>query len=469
MNYLHHLSHSHSFRAASHARYAEASAHAASEQGVHGALRLTFRGTRCGKLRVSLLFAVALLGVYGASQVPQQIFAEAAQTSFSAPSVSHYSVPFELQDMSFSEDMMYFKKWESGNNYDHGFGKGDGYNALGAFQFDRRYGLATFMQQVFNYDPKTFYMLASVGEKYKWDFETPAVWDEEKQEFTEFGRDLNAAWHAAYRANPRLFSDLQNYYCYRNYYSGRDGVRDSLRHFGFDLDGRSDSVKSLAWGMANLFGKGGGAPELRRGNVWGANKFFAAAKVNANMTDADFVRAVCSAIIDHVQEILPKSQDYWEGYINRYKDEERQYLSHLVFPSGQVNRVYDPTTGEHLFITEKSDLDWYVAHGWKDEGIAWHAPTQSGEIVYRLCNPYSGDHMFTKDVTEVQTMVGNGWIVQSKPFYSASSDQAPIYRLFNPYETFGTHHFTMSQKERDDLVRIGWVDEGIAWYGKREK
>ena len=412
--------------------------------------------------------ALTLACTQGNANLSFASLASGARVAFAAPS-RHYDVPFELKDMSFSDQMTYFTKWESGRNYNHGFGAGDGYNALGAYQFDRRYGLATFMQQVVNYDPATFHMLAEVGEKYNWDFETPVVWDAEAGKFTDFGNDLNAAWHAAYNASPTLFSHLQDYYCYRNYYSGPDGVYRSLRYFGFDLDGRSDSVKSLAWGMANLFGKGGGAPELKRGHVWGANKFFAAAGVNGNMSDAEFVRAVCTQSIDHVKEVLPKSGAYWEGYINRYTDEEREYLSHLKLPAGQVNRVYNPSTGEHLFITEKSDLDWYTARGWTDEGAAWFAPLQSNEVVYRLCNPYSGDHMFTKDPAEVETMKSNGWVVQSTPFSSASSDQRPVYRLFNPYATFATHHFTLFKDERDNLKRIGWIVEGVAWYGNTQK
>ena len=66
-------------------------------------------------------------------------------------------------------------------------------------------------------------------------------------------------------------------------------------------------------------------------------------------------------------------------------------------------------------------------------------------------------------------MKSNGWVVQSTPFYSASSDQRPVYRLFNPYATFATHHFTLFKDERDNLKRLGWIVEGVAWYGNTQK
>ena len=167
-----------------------------------------------------------------------------ALTSVVRSAANSYDVPFALHYKSFPSEMTYFQKWESGRNYDHGFGAGDSYNALGAYQFDRRYGLATFMKQVYNYDPQTFKMLATVGEKYNWDFSTPHVFDKNTSTFTQFGNDLNQAWHSAYAASPDVFSRLQDYYAYYNYYAAPDGVKRSLSYFGVDPDERSDSFKS---------------------------------------------------------------------------------------------------------------------------------------------------------------------------------------------------------------------------------
>ena len=47
--------------------------------------------------------------------------------------------------MYLSDEMKYFAKYESSCNYDQGFSWGDGYHALGYYQFDHRYGLRDFL------------------------------------------------------------------------------------------------------------------------------------------------------------------------------------------------------------------------------------------------------------------------------------------------------------------------------------
>lgn len=44
-----------------------------------------------------------------------------------------------LTPVALSDEMKYFTKYESGCNYDKGLSYGDGYNAMGYYQFDRRY------------------------------------------------------------------------------------------------------------------------------------------------------------------------------------------------------------------------------------------------------------------------------------------------------------------------------------------
>ena len=67
-----------------------------------------------------------------------------------------------VQGVSFvnvTDEMKYFTKYESHGNYNQGLSYGDGYNALGYYQFDRRWSLIPFMKQVYNYDPAKYCML----------------------------------------------------------------------------------------------------------------------------------------------------------------------------------------------------------------------------------------------------------------------------------------------------------------------
>lgn len=51
-----------------------------------------------------------------------------------------------LKPLEISGDVKYFAKYESNANYDQGFSSGDGYNAMGFYQFDRRSTLRDFLQ-----------------------------------------------------------------------------------------------------------------------------------------------------------------------------------------------------------------------------------------------------------------------------------------------------------------------------------
>ena len=308
-----------------------------------------------------------------------------------------YDVPFNLQYKSFSSEMTYFQKWESGRNYNHGFGAGDSYNALGAYQFDRRYGLDTFMKQVYNYDPQTFYMLSAVGEKYNWDFSTHDVFDKASGTFTQFGNDLNQAWHSAYAASPDVFSHLQDYYAYYNYYAAPDGVKRSLSYFGVNPDERSDSFKSLVWGMANLFGKGGGIYSLRAGNYWGCNKFFKLANIDGSMNDEQLIAAICDAVIDNVKNIYPSQQIYWQGWINRYTDEKAHYLS-LSIGSWQL----DSHGWYYVDSTGRTVKGWFNAVN----GKRWYADPSTGYAIFGDC-VVSGYHYWIDSGYGLQY---NSWI-----------------------------------------------------------
>lgn len=72
------------------------------------------------------------------------------QQSFSGVLRSVQGVSF----VNVTTEMKYFTKYESHGNYNQGFSYGDGYNALGYYQFDRRWSLIPFMKQAYNYNPE---------------------------------------------------------------------------------------------------------------------------------------------------------------------------------------------------------------------------------------------------------------------------------------------------------------------------
>ena len=276
--------------------------------------------------------------------------------------IEAYANGSNLQPMSFSSEMLYFCKYESSCNYDQGLSSGDGYHAMGYFQFDNRYGLGSFLKAAYNYNPSTYSALKVIGDRYGWDV-TGAT--RSNGAFTQLGNDLNTAWHAAYKANPTEFSNLQNGWAYIDSYNGSLGARGCLRAFGINLDNRPDCIKGLCWGMVNLFGAGGGASYINNGNYYGANWFFKNSGINDSMSDEAFVTTLCDYVVNNVAKRYPKQSIYWTGWQNRYKSEKADCLKYLqagnyIAPSpknvkadatgsGEVTLSWDPVDGADAY------------------------------------------------------------------------------------------------------------------------
>ena len=138
-------------------------------------------------------------------------------------------------------------------------------------------------------------------------------------------------------------------------------------------------------------------------------------------------------------------------------------------------RLYNPNSGEHFYTSNLKEIETIVAAGWKNEGYAWTALVESDEPVYRLYNPNAGDHHYTVDSEERQNLIDVGWKDEGIGWYSYSyymRHRKPelgvaLHRLYNPNAVAGSHHYTISASEKDNLVTVGWKYEGIAWYGMK--
>ena len=295
-----------------------------------------------------------------------------------ARSISPRSIPTE---------MLYFCKWESGQDYDHGLSWGDGYHALGYFQFDNRYDLGSFLQAVYYYNPSKYSCLAIIGSRYSWDVSGAT---RSGSSFTQLGNDLNSVWHACYKADPTEFSQLQNDWAYTQYYDGVTGIRGSMQAFGINIDNRSDSVKSLVWGMANLFGQGGGRSYVQSGLYYGANWFIKNSGINGVMDDEQLVTTLCDFVVNNVARRYPGQPEYWNGWQNRYRDEKTHYLSVMkkwVYENG--NWYWQAVSnGERSKGWAYIDGTWYyldpttgaMQTGWVNVDGSWYWMNQNGSM-----------------------------------------------------------------------------------------
>lgn len=220
-----------------------------------------------------------------------------------------------LQPMALSSELKYFAQNESGSNYNLGFSYGDGYHAMGFYQFDRRYALVDFMQECYNYNPQKYGMFKAVigrGGELKRDADD-VIYDKKTHKLTELGQLAEDAWHAAYAADPQEFSALQDAYGYQEYYLPVERI---VRKYGLDLSGRADCLKGLCWGMNNLFGSGG------------CQKFFKMADLSNDMSDEQAVTAICDALIDYMTNT--STNQYAASYANRYTREKKTCLTYLA-------------------------------------------------------------------------------------------------------------------------------------------
>lgn len=86
--------------------------------------------------------------------------------------------------------------------------------------------------------------------------------------------------------------------------------------------------------------------------------------------------------------------------------------------------------------------------------------------MHRLYNKNSGEHFYTADGEEKDHLVKVGWLYEGIGWVAPNGGQE-VYRLYNP--NAGDHHYTMSVTERDMLVSFGWRYEGVGWYSDTDQ
>ncbi len=233
------------------------------------------------------------------------------QQSFSGVLRSVQGVSF----VNVTPEMKYFTKYESHGNYNQGFSYGDGYNALGYYQFDRRWSLIPFMKQAYNYNPEKYSMLKDAIDRGSEISNTSNAMYENGQ-LTELGRIAQEAFQGAYNTDPVEFSALQDAYAYNSYYAVTEAWLKS--GLGIDVSGRADCVKGMVWSITNMCGTGG------------CRDFFRWANLSNSMTDREFVTALSNSVVNNVATKYSSQPQYHEGWKNRYKNELKDCLVYIA-------------------------------------------------------------------------------------------------------------------------------------------
>ena len=233
------------------------------------------------------------------------------QQSFSGVLRSVQGVSF----VNVTTEMKYFTKYESHGNYNQGFSYGDGYNALGYYQFDRRWSLIPFMKQAYNYNPEKYSMLKDAIDRGS-EISNASNSMSENGQLTELGRIAQEAFQGAYNTDPAEFSALQDAYAYNSYYAVTEAWLKS--GLGIDISGRADCVKGMVWSITNMCGTGG------------CRDFFRWANLSNAMSDREFVTALANSVVNNVATKFSSQPQYHEGWKNRYRNELKDCLVYIA-------------------------------------------------------------------------------------------------------------------------------------------
>lgn len=233
------------------------------------------------------------------------------QQSFSGVLRSVQGVSF----VNVTPEMKYFTKYESHGNYNQGFSYGDGYNALGYYQFDRRWSLIPFIKQVYNYSPEKYSMLKDAIDRGS-EISNMSNAMYENGQLTELGHIAQDAFQGAYNTDPVEFSALQDAYAYNSYYAVTEAWLKS--GLGIDISGRADCVKGMVWSITNMCGTGG------------CRDFFRWANLSNDMSDREFVTALSNSVVNNVATKFSSQPQYHEGWKNRYKNELKDCLVYIA-------------------------------------------------------------------------------------------------------------------------------------------
>ena len=140
----------------------------------------------------------------------------------------------------------------------------------------------------------------------------------------------------------------------------------------------------------------------------------------------------------------------------------------------QINRLYNPSQGKHLFSSSQYEIDLLTGRGWVNEGVIYNAPTEATTDVFRFYIPAEGRHFYTALEAERDIIIGNqetfsGWVYEGPAFSAYSTSDFPegavaVVRYLN--QETGSHVYSTSTFEQGILDQDSlWLNEGIAWYG----
>ncbi len=175
------------------------------------------------------------------------------------------------------------------------------------------------------------------------------------------------------------------------------------------------------------------------------------------------IKDIKASLAEQKDRLAKETNAAMKEQIQDYIDQlETQLKRYEMVP---MYRLYNPNSGEHFYTKDTTERQTLIGIGWKDESVGWYAPVNIGDPVYRLYNGKGriGEHHYTRNKEERDKLIAAGWKDEGIGWYAPVNIGDPVYRLYNGKGRIGEHHYTRNKEERDKLIAAGWKDEGIGW------
>ena len=120
-----------------------------------------------------------------------------------------------------------------------------------------------------------------------------------------------------------------------------------------------------------------------------------------------------------------------------------------------VYRIYDPKSGERLYLASRAKVNRLTRGKWRYEKVAFMAPVRSKTPVYRLVNGKTGRNLYTTARSK------KGWKNKGRAFYALDQGGVKVYRL--RHSKTGAYMLAKGAAEAKRLKQLGWKAKAVAF------
>lgn len=244
---------------------------------------------------------------------------------------------------------------------------------------------------------------------------------------------------------------LVRYFIVQEFCKNADAYISST--FFYVPQGQSKLYAGPVWDCDGTYGLRNEIPEFQSSQDWLArNKF------DALTTSGAFMDAIRSCYASGARDCI-----YNLVYGDTSSVGSIDYYSAKNRASKEMDgKVWGLTQNIPLNVSYSSyDASLSALKGWAQQRLEWFDVAMGDNVaMHRLYNPNSGEHFYTASGYERNWLVQMGWISEGVGWWAPIESSTPVYRLYSGTD----HHYTVSAYERDWLITMGWSYEGIGWY-----